>query len=87
MHGLYLHITIDYGGTLFTGSVMCFLSAWVLHIIIIIMAGHSLVHWRIGVKKKATMLTQLFAYFQSMGYVLPMLKSVFIDSNTELYAS
>ena len=61
-----------YGGTLFTGSVMCFLSAWVLHI-----------HWQIEdilhmqteelvlKRKLSSMLTQLFAYFQSINGLCP----------------
>ena len=46
MHGIYLHI-IYYRGTLFTGSVMCFLSAWVLHIILACMQIEDIVHMQI----------------------------------------
>ena len=38
VHAWTLSSHYYYGGTLFTGSVMCFLSAWVLHIVIITLA-------------------------------------------------
>ena len=55
---------------------MCFLSAWVLHIVIITLADRRhIVHMQteelVLKRKLSSMLTQLFAYFQSINGLCP----------------
>ena len=61
-------------GEHFSLAVLCFLSAWVLHIVIITLdMVHMQTEEMVLKRKLSTHVTQLFAYFQSMGYVqLPM---------------